>query len=239
MPKKHKALQITLVSLAALLAVCIGGFFIWAGDYYHAEDVAVEVMQGDQTMSVRDGLTILSPTVPSDTGIIFYPGAKVEATAYLPLLEKLKNSGYTCVLVEMPLRMAIFDPNAADRVFAQVPEIQHWYIAGHSMGGAMASSYAAKHPDKVEGLLLMGAYLYGDYPARQTLTVYGTFNAGLEKNIHYTDNIVKIEGGNHAQFGSYGRQKGDPDATISADEQQRITVQAITDFITAQKADLS
>jgi len=102
--------------------VCIGGFFIWAGAYSHAEDVAV---QGDHTMQVRDGLTLLSPTVPSNTGIIFYPGAKAEATAYLPLLEKLKNNGHTCVFVEMPLRMAIFDPNAADRVFAQVPEIQH------------------------------------------------------------------------------------------------------------------
>ncbi|MEA5141974.1 MAG: alpha/beta hydrolase [Oscillibacter sp.] len=120
-----------------------------------------------------------------------------------------------------------------------MPEIQHWYIAGHSMGGAMASSYAAMLPDKAEGLLLMDAYLYGDYLTQQTLTVYGTFNAGLEKNIYYTDNIVKIEGDNHAQFGNYGRQKGDPDATISADEQPRITVQAIADFITAKKVRLS
>ncbi len=143
--------------------MCIGGFFIWAGVYYHVKDVAAEVMQGDHTVQVRDGLTILFSTVPSDMGIIFYPGAKAEATAYLPLLEKLKSSGYACALVEMLLRMAIFDPNAADRVFAQVPEIQHWYIAGHSMGGAMANSYAAKLPGKAEELLLMDAYLYGDY----------------------------------------------------------------------------
>ena len=99
------------------------------------------------------------------------------------------------------------------------------------MGGAMASDYAAKHPDKVEGLILLGAYIYGDYPPARALTIYGTFNANLEKDIHYTENIVKIDGGNHAQFGNYGKQKGDPDATISAQEQQDSTVEAIVNFI--------
>ena len=30
------------------------------------------------------------------------------------------------------------------------PNIKHWYICGHSMGGAMASSYVSKNKDKVE-----------------------------------------------------------------------------------------
>jgi hypothetical protein len=231
MPKKHKVLKITLLSILILIAVSVSGFFIWASDYYHAEDVVLAAMQGDGSMEVVDNLTILSPSVPSETGIIFYPGAKVEAAAYLPLLEKLKREGYTCVLVKMPLNMAIFDADAADAVFLQLPDIQRWYIAGHSMGGAMASDYAAKHPDKVEGLILLGAYIYGDYPPARALTIYGTFNANLEKDIHYTENIVKIEGGNHAQFGNYGKQKGDPDATISAQEQQAFTVEAIVNFI--------
>ncbi|MBP8856173.1 MAG: alpha/beta fold hydrolase [Oscillospiraceae bacterium] len=231
MPKKHKVLKITLLSILILIAVSVSGFFIWASDYYHAEDVVLAAMQGDGSMEVVDNLTILSPSVPSETGIIFYPGAKVEAAAYLPLLEKLKREGYTCVLVKMPLNMAIFDADAADAVFLQLPDIQRWYIAGHSMGGAMASDYAAKHPDKVEGLILLGAYIYGDYPPARALTIYGTFNANLEKDIHYTENIVKIDGGNHAQFGNYGKQKGDPDATISAQEQQDSTVEAIVNFI--------
>ena len=235
MPKKHKALKITLLSISILLVVSVSGFFIWASEYYHAEDVVVAAVQGDSTMKVVDNLTILSPSVPSKTGIIFYPGAKVEAISYLPLLEKLKSEGYTCVLVEMPLNMAIFDADAADKVFGQFADIEHWYLAGHSMGGAMASDYASKHPDQVEGLIVLGAYVYGDYPPEKALTVYGTFNANLEKNIHYTDNIVKIEGGNHAQFGNYGKQKGDPDATISAEKQQAITVEAIVKFIESKE----
>ena len=98
----------------------------------------------------------------------------------------------------------------------------------------MASAYASKHADRIKGLLLLGAYLYGSYPSAKTLTVYGTFNSDLEKNITYTDNIVKIEGGNHAQFGNYGRQKGDPDATISAEQQQEITAEAFAEFLTRQ-----
>lgn len=231
MLKKHKALKITLISILSLIIICVGGFFIWANDYYRAEDVVVATIQGDNSIEVMDNLTIISPSVPSDTCIIFYPGAKVEAIAYIPLLEKLKSEGYTCVLVKMPLNMAIFDVNAADKIFDKLPDIKHWYIAGHSMGGAMASDYASKYQDKVDGLILMGAYIYGDYPPKKALTIYGTFNSNLEKDINYTQNIVKIEGGNHAQFGNYGKQKGDPDATISAEEQQTITVNAIVEFI--------
>lgn len=231
MLKKHKALKITLISILSLIMICVGGFLIWANDYYHAEDMVVATIQGDNSIKVIDNLTIIYPSVPSDTCIIFYPGAKVEAIAYMPLLEKLKSEGYTCVLVTMPLNMAIFDVNAADKIFEKLPDIKHWYIAGHSMGGAMASDYASKHQDKVDGLILMGAYIYGDYPPKKALTIYGTFNSNLDKDINYTENIVKIEGGNHAQFGNYGKQKGDPDATISAEEQQTITVNAIVEFI--------
>ena len=117
---------------------------------------------------------------------------------------------------------------------AQFPDIRHWYLAGHSMGGAMASQFASEHPDKVEGLILLGTYPYGDYPVEDTLTVYGSLNQSVEDKIDYTENVVKIEGGNHAQFGNYGPQKGDLPAAISAEEQQAQTVAAITDFIARQ-----
>ena len=99
------------------------------------------------------------------------------------------------------------------------------------MGGAMASSYAAKHPDEVDGLILLGAYIYGDYPDEKTLTVYGSLNQSVEDHIDYTENIVEIQGGNHAQFGNYGPQKGDLPGEISAEEQQRQTVEAVEAFL--------
>ena len=213
------------------LAILAGAFFWYVSDYYRAEDVALAVMAQDNGITRQDDLTILSPTYPTDTAIIFYPGAKVEAEAYLPLLDQIRQTGVTCILVHMPFRMAIFDANAAEEVIAQFPEIRHWYIAGHSMGGAMASKFAADHPDQVDGLILMGAYIYGDYPDENTLTIYGSLNQSVEDHIDYTENIVEIEGGNHAQFGNYGPQKGDLPATISAQEQQRQTVAAIEAFL--------
>lgn len=228
-----KKLLIALGVVVLLLALCAGAFFWYVSDYYRAEDVALDVLAQDSGISVQDNLTVLSPTVPSDTAIIFYPGAKVEAEAYLPLLEQIKQTGVTCILVHMPFSMAIFDADAAEDVMEQFPDIQHWYMAGHSMGGAMASQFASEHQDEIDGLILLGAYIYGDYPDEKTLTVYGSLNQSVEDHIDYTENIVEIEGGNHAQFGNYGPQKGDLPATISAAEQQAQTVDAISDFMRA------
>ena len=102
------------------------------------------------------------------------------------------------------------------------------------MGGAMASSFASGHPEAVDGLILLGAYIYGDYPDDDTLTIYGSLNQSVEDHIDYTENIVEIQGGNHAQFGNYGPQKGDLPAEISAEEQQEQTAATIEEFIREQ-----
>uniref|UniRef100_UPI003FED9DD6 alpha/beta fold hydrolase n=1 Tax=Dysosmobacter welbionis TaxID=2093857 RepID=UPI003FED9DD6 len=230
MPRRKKWLLAGGIVLL-VLAVLTGAFFWYVSDYYRADEVALEVLAQDSTIEVRDDLTILSPSYPTDTAVIFYPGAKVEAEAYLPLLEQIRQTGVTCILVHMPFRMAIFDANAAEEVMEQFPDVRHWYIAGHSMGGAMASQFAASHPDEVDGLILLGAYIYGDYPPEKTLTVYGSLNQSVEDHIDYTENVVEIQGGNHAQFGNYGPQKGDLPATISAEEQQAQTVAAIEEFL--------
>ena len=83
----------------------------------------------------------------------------------------------------------------------------------------------------MDGLILLGAYIYGDYPSEKTLTVYGSLNQSVEDHIDYTENVVEIEGGNHAQFGNYDPQKGDLPATFSAEEQQARTVAAIEEFL--------
>ena len=230
MPRRKKWLLAGGIVLL-VLAVLTGAFFWYVSDYYPADEIALEVLAQDSTIEVQDDLTILSPSYPTDTAVIFYPGAKVEAEAYLPLLTKIRQTGVTCILVHMPFRMAIFDANAAEEVMEQFPDVRHWYIAGHSMGGAMASQFAASHPDEVDGLILLGAYIYGDYPPEKTLTVYGSLNQNVEDHIDYTENVVEIEGGNHAQFGNYGPQKGDLPATISAEEQQARTVAAIEEFL--------
>lgn len=113
----------------------------------------------------------------------------------------------------------------------QFSDIRKCYVGGHSMGGAMASNYASKNQDKVEGLILLASYIYGDYSEENTLTVYGTLNTTVSDKIGYVENVVAIEGGNHAQFGNYGKQKWDADATISREEQQDMAIEAISNFL--------
>lgn len=228
----QKRIKIVIISILSFVIIAVGGFLIYASDYYRADEKAKAILEKEEVVQTEDDLVVLTPNTSTDTALIFYPGAKVEYIAYLPLLEKIKdNIGITCIVVKMPFNMAIFDADAADNIIAQFPEYDNWYIAGHSMGGAMASDYASKNQDKVQGLILLGAYIYGDYPAENALTVYGSFNTSVADKIDYTENIVEIEGGNHAQFGNYGKQKGDLDATITSDMQQDIAIEAIKEFL--------
>ena len=228
----NKRLKVGLITLVLILVILTGGFFYYVSDYYRADDVVMTVMNSPDTINFQDDHIILSPRDPSDIALIFYPGAKVEFSAYLPILDKIKDrTGITCILVKMPFNMAIFDVDRADEIMSQFPDIRKWYVGGHSMGGAMASNYASKNQDKLEGLILLASYIYGDYPEEKTLTVYGTLNTTVSDKIDYIENVLAIEGGNHAQFGNYGKQKGDAEAIISRENQQDIAVEAIKSFL--------
>lgn len=224
--KKKKIFIIIFIAVIGLL--CFSVYYI--SDYYHAEKEAFEILN-QENIEVSDNYIKLNSSANSDKALIFYPGAKVEAEAYLPLLDQICQKGTTCILVRMPFNLAILNSNAADKIMNEFPDIRHWYIGGHSMGGAMASKFADKHSNEVDGLILLGAYIYGDYPDSNTLTIYGSLNQSVEDHINYEKNIIEIEGGNHAQFGNYGPQKGDLPATISTQEQQAIAAEAIDEFI--------
>lgn len=228
---KKKKRKIIWFSVICVLAAILISFLGWTSFYYHADATAIAMAKKDATIQRKDNLTIL-PSENSDTAIIFYPGGKIEDISYLPLLEKIRTeTGFTCILVHMPLNLAVFNSNAADQVMQKYPDIENWILAGHSLGGIMASQYASHHPDQCKRLILMGAYLYGSYPAEQTLTIYGSLNTAVKDKITYSENVVCIEGGNHAQFGNYGKQKGDADATISTEAQQNQTAAAISAFL--------
>jgi hypothetical protein len=236
----HKK-RILVVLLLVVLALGVG-CGVYVSDYYPADQAALTAMASSSTVTVQqqDGVTVFLPENPQ-AGFVFYPGGKVDADAYAPLLQDLAQEGILCVLVEMPFRLAVLDVNAADGLPQQYPDIDRWYIGGHSLGGSMAASYAAKHSDTYQGLILLAAYSTADLrdTGLEVLSLRGTEDGVLneEKYQQYFSNLpsdtqeILIQGGNHANFGSYGSQDGDGTATVSPQEQQAVTAQAIADLV--------
>lgn len=238
--RKRKKGKIIAAGTGLLLAAALAMAF-YVNDYYHSDECVAEYLQENGTTTVSkiaDGLYIDGPG--EEEAIIFYPGAKVEYTAYLPLFYELAEQGVDAFLLRMPCNLAIFGQKKAEAIMDDY-EYEHWYLSGHSLGGAMAASWAAGHPNELEGLILLAAY-----PTKalteasfSVLSVYGSEDGvlNMEKLAagrslmpeEYTE--FCIEGGNHAGFGNYGKQKGDGDAVISEKEQQKQTTEAILEMI--------
>lgn len=148
-------------------------------------------------------------------------------------MQELSKQGFLCLLEKMPLNLAVLDITAADGLQEKFPEIEKWYIGGHSLGGAMAAIYASRHADELDGLVLLGGYSTTDLRRTKlkALCIYGSNDRVMnrEKYQNYKSNLptqyveTVISGGNHAYFGSYGEQKGDGTASITNDEQMAVT----------------
>ncbi len=240
--RKNPILKI-LICLAILVVVCIAGFFIYTANYYHSTVSIDELSQEHKTLTYREekNLVTIYPEDPSETGIIFYPGGKVEFTAYASQLTLLAEEGYTCYIVKMPLNFAFLDMDAASNVIERNAEINSWYLAGHSLGGAMAEAYAADNTKELDGLILLAAYGTKDISdtGLRVLNIYGSNDQVLnmdkmksnEKNLPSSLKTVEINEGNHAQFGTYGEQKGDGIAEISPERQREDAAKMMLRFI--------
>ncbi|MDE5596798.1 MAG: alpha/beta hydrolase [Lachnospiraceae bacterium] len=239
----NKRWKIWLAAIAGIIAMLSVICIIYVNDYYRADEDAKLALLSDETVKVEWIEDNVIAFVPEDAvaGLVFYPGGKVEYTAYAPLLHGLAEEGVLCVLYRMPCNLAVLSPNAAEGLQENFSGIENWYIGGHSLGGSMAAVHVAEHSDDYSGLILLAAYSTKDISSSglQVLSVYGTEDGVLNME-KYENNLTNlpadrkeciIEAGCHAQFGSYGEQDGDGTPGISGEEQRQITLEAIMELI--------
>lgn len=237
----NKIFKRFLISIISIIIIIFVAFLSWTSFTYKPTQLSLDSMSSDNLVKVSDdNFIVFSPKNTTPTkGLIFYPGAKVEPQSYSSLCRKIAEEGYLVVIVPMTLNLAILSPDKAESVINNFNYIDTWVMAGHSLGGVMASDYAVKNP-KVKGVVFYASYPQGDKlknSDEKVLSIYGSLDgvANLDK-INYSSlpkdfKIVKIEGGNHAQFGSYGKQSGDNDATISNEDQIKLASKYTVEFM--------
>jgi dienelactone hydrolase len=234
--------------LAFFLIIVLGALFWGVGWATYARPPlpeAVEALVSNDQVNVTQEpwLTFTPNSDASNTGFIFYPGGRVDPRAYASLMRDIASEGYLVVVPEMPINMAVFDPNIADEIIENYPEIQHWVIGGHSVGGAMAAQYTGNHPEVIDGLAI-----WASYPPDSTdisdldipvVSIYGSRelrvndeSVGARKHLLPEDaQYIRIEGGDHHQFGSYEIKPDDHLATISRASQHEQIIKATVEVL--------
>lgn len=224
--------------ILGFLGVLLVGLAVWGGLWaaYARPPLpeAVAALQSDETVVVTAApwLTFTPTQTAVNTGFIFYPGGRVDPRAYAGLMRTIAENGYLVVAPTMPINMAIFNVNAANEIIAAYPEIERWVIGGHSVGGTSAALYVAAHPDQMAGLAIWSSYpadngdisgleipvilLYGGNEIRVT-----DESVAARKHLLPPDTLyIKIEGGDHHQFGAYELTTEADLATVSRQIQQ-------------------
>ena len=226
------------IGIILFIIVFFGGFLVYAQFYYHAEKTATDYLNGTDDVKVKkisNGLFLDGNG--NDSAIIFYPGAKVEYTSYLPLFTDLASEGIDCYLVEMPFNLAFLGINSADSIIEN-SSYDHYFMAGHSLGGAMASSYVNSTANNITGLIYLSSHSPSEIHV-PVLSVRGTNDGVINlTSYNHAKSLMKnnfteiiINGGNHAQFGYYGIQSGDGKANITPESQQNQSADAIIKFV--------
>ena len=225
----------------------------WAGTPYSATQTEMQDVETNSAVTVSslgDGYVLAPSESASDgeetedsTAIVFYPGGRVHPSAYVPVLAPVVElTGTTVFVPKPPLNLAVFDSGMAGPIIDAHPEIEQWYVGGHSLGGAMACRYAHGNVERVSGLILFGSYCDRDISTAdvRVLTVRGEKDTVLDRDAYRENRAnlpenrtteVTIQGMNHSQFGVYGGQPGDSPATKSSEAAHEELRQALIRFI--------
>lgn len=239
----RRILRRVALALLALVAVSLGG--TWLQQWWRHADATAEALAAtvsDDGVLVEEGkfLTLRPRRVAERMGVIVYPGAYVDIRGYVPTLRPIAAAGYRVVIVPMPFELAVFGIDRALDVQAKNPDVKHWALIGHSVGGAMGPLFATRHPDALDGVIVWDSYPpsmanFADYPkpvwhihrARSDGSPPASFTA-QRRQFPPDSRWVPIHGGIHMQFGSFvaGRYQEDWPPTISRDAQHAAVVRA-------------
>lgn len=236
--RARRSLRVTGRVCAALVTLVMLATFAYLKPF-GASPAAVAGMAGGSGARVIDsatGILIEPENGRAARGLVFQPGARVDPRAYVPLLTQVARSGVVVVVVKQPFAIGFLAMGAPQAVIADHPEITTWAVAGHSLGGVAASSYADAHPEQVSGLVLWAAYPL-DSLADSSLAV--ALVSGTEDGLATPADIeasrtllpretayTAVPGGVHAFFGDYGEQPGDGTPRIDRTQAQRQIVAA-------------
>lgn len=237
-PTRGPALRVIGRTLAALATVVTIGVLVYLKPFSATPD-AIAAMAGAPGVRVVDSPTqiALEPqTTTATRGLVFQPGARVDPRAYVPLLQQVSRTGVLVVIVKQPFDIGFTAIGAPGPIIAAHPEVQSWAVAGHSLGGVAASSFAGGHTDTVKGLVLWASFPLGslkDSPLK-VASISGT-DDGLATpadidasrvDLPGSTVFTPVEGGVHAFFGDYGPQPGDGTPTVSREAAQQQIVAA-------------
>ncbi len=247
-PRRSRRRWVTALGRTAgvLATVAVLGALLWLRPF-PASGTALDAMDGTAAVRVSSTATriTLTPTGATPrTGLVFQPGARVDPRAYVPLLTRVSAAGVLVVVVKQPLAIGFTAIGAPGDVIEDHPDIESWTVGGHSLGGVAASSYAADHPDQVDGLLLWASYPLDPLTGRDDLrvtSVSGTRDGlatpadidASRADLPATASFVAVEGAVHAFFGDYGTQTGDGSPTISRREAQEAIADASIELVSA------
>ncbi len=215
-----------LGSIGALVVALVIGVAVWSQVGVMAAEpgpLASVRENADVELTDVDGSLVLSPSgAASGVGLVFVPGAKVEAEAYLARLQDVvADEGVTVVVTRPWLNLAFFDPRPLSSFTELAPEVSTWLVGGHSLGGVRACQLAAD----ADGLVLFASYCATDLSdsGLPVLSISGSED-GLTTPQKVDENrgmlpadavFVEIDGAAHASFGDYGPQAGDGSPTIT------------------------
>ncbi len=248
-----------LLSTIGILALIALGFGLAAvfmrlntGPIILQQDSVVSGITADSysvTLNTAAGGFIdIQPTGNSNSLLILYPGGLVRPQAYEWLGVALSAHGMRTIIPVMPLDLAITAAERASTVLDSLAEQpERVYIAGHSLGGAMAARYALRHPERLDGLILMAAYSADSddlsslplevlvlHAENDGLATTDKVLAGLPR-LPASSRYTVIPGAVHSFFGRYGPQAGDGVPTISRTEAETQIISTMLDFIQHQQ----